>query len=141
MSQTKDIFEQTDAGSSPAQAVTPGQSGDPKEVEDLRRALDECRFKADILHEIPTPVMAVDREYRVIYMNAAGAKALGKSADAVVGQYCFNLFNTGHCNTENCQVKKAMQQDGVFTSDTVARLPSGELPIRYTGKPIKNDKG
>jgi len=34
-----------------------------------------------------------------------------------------------------------MRQDGTFTSDTVAKLPSGELPIHYTGAPIKDAEG
>jgi len=38
-------------------------------------------------------------------------------------------------------VKKAMQNDGIFTDDTIARLPSGDLPIRYTGAPIKDQDG
>jgi methyl-accepting chemotaxis protein len=34
-----------------------------------------------------------------------------------------------------------MQQDGIFTSEIKAKLASGELPIRYTGAPLKNEKG
>jgi len=34
-----------------------------------------------------------------------------------------------------------MQKGSMVTGDTVAKLPSGELPIRYTAAPLKDDKG
>jgi methyl-accepting chemotaxis protein len=144
MSQKKDIFEQTEdasgSGQGKAEAKTKG-GGNAKETEELRQALEDCQFKVSMLDEIPTPVMSVDTDFTVTYMNAAGAEAVGKTPEECLGQKCFQLFNTEHCQTEHCQVKQAMQQDGVFTDDTVASLPSGELPIRYTGKPLKNGNG
>ncbi len=95
----------------------------------------------EILGNVPTPVMAVDREFNVIYMNDAGAAAVGRTPEACVGQKCSSLFNTAHCNTADCQVAKAMQQNSIFTDDTVAKLPSGELPIRCTGLPLKDADG
>ena len=111
------------------------------ELEECRRSLAEVEARAGLIDLVPTPVMAVDREFNVTHMNPAGAQAVGRTPEACIGQKCFNLFNTGHCNTPDCQVAKAMQQNGVFTNDTVARLPSGEIPIRYTGAPIKDEDG
>jgi len=81
----------------------------------VQEALAAAEAKAGMLDLIPTPVMGVDREFKVTYLNKAGAKAVGSTPEACLGQKCFNLFNTGHCNTPDCQVAKAMQQDGVFT--------------------------
>ena len=111
------------------------------DVTETQKAMDDARTKVDYLNEIPTPVMVIDKDFHVQFMNPAGAEAVGKTPKECEGQKCFNLFNTEHCNTENCQVAKAMQQDGVFTDDTTARLPSGDLPIRYTGAPIKDGDG
>ena len=112
-----------------------------KNLEKCRKTLAQAETKAKLLDLIPTPVMSIDKEFNVTYLNAAGGVAVGKPPEACVGQKCFSLFNTGHCNTHDCQLSKAMQQDGVFTNDTVAKLPSGELPIRYTGAPLKDEKG
>jgi methyl-accepting chemotaxis protein len=38
-------------------------------------------------------------------------------------------------------VAKAMKSNTVCTADTVAKLPGCELPIRYTGTPLKDDHG
>lgn len=104
-----------------------------------RKAIEDASRKVNYLNKIPTPVMIIDREFKVQFMNPAGAAAVGKTPENCLGQKCFNLFNTGHCNTPNCQVAKAMQQDSIFTDDTIAKLPGGELPIRYTGTPLKEN--
>ena len=90
---------------------------------------------------IPTPVMAVDTDFTITYINEAGAQAVGLTRQDCAGRKCHSLFNTGHCNTHDCRVAKAMRHNGVFTSDTVANLPSGELPIRYTGAPLTDGNG
>lgn len=112
-----------------------------KALEECRQSLENAEAKADMLDLIPTPVMAVDNEFNVTYMNRSGAQAVGKTPEACVGHKCSSLFNTGHCNTPDCQVAKAMQQNDIFTNDTVAKLPAGEVPIRYTGAPVKDSEG
>ncbi|MBN2233029.1 MAG: PAS domain-containing protein [Deltaproteobacteria bacterium] len=107
----------------------------------VKAAISDAQTKVDYLNEIPTPVMVVDKTFNVNFMNPAGARAVGKTPDACKGLKCFNLFNTGHCNTSDCQVAKAMQLDKVCTDDTVAKLPGGDLPIRYSGAPLKDPQG
>lgn len=108
---------------------------------EIKKAVDDAGEKVEFLNKIPTPVMVVDKDMNVRFMNLAGAAAVGRTPEACVGQKCSSLFNTGHCNTLNCQVAKAMRENGIFTSETIAKLPSGELPIRYTGAPIKDSNG
>ena len=38
-------------------------------------------IKEQILEQIPTPVMAVNTDFEIIYMNAAGRNFLGKSTN------------------------------------------------------------
>ncbi len=108
---------------------------------ETRRAIREADDKVAFLNNVPTPVMAIDPEYNVAFMNDAGAAVAGREPADCIGQKCFNLFRTDHCNTPHCQLAKAMRQDGVFTDDTTARLPSGDIPIRYTGAPLKDGNG
>ena len=111
------------------------------DITETRKAMDDARTKVDFLNKIPAPVMAIDKEMNTLFINPAGAGMVGRTPEACIGQKCYSLFNTRHCNTPDCQVAKAMQQDGIFTNDTVAKLPSGELPIRYTGAPLKDAEG
>ena len=107
----------------------------------IKKAARDSEDKVRYLNNIPTPVMAIDRDFNVMFMNKAGARVIGKDADTLAGQKCYSLFNTHHCNTADCAVAKAMNMDGVFTNDTTARLPGGDLPIRYTGAPLKDEGG
>jgi methyl-accepting chemotaxis protein len=106
-----------------------------------QKILDAGREKLIYLDRIPTPVMAVDQNLKVRFMNASGAQMLGRSPKNCVGQKCFDLFKTSHCNTEECRLMRAMREDGIYTGDTVANIPSGLLSIRYTGAPLKGADG
>jgi methyl-accepting chemotaxis protein len=110
-------------------------------ITDTKKAMDDAQEKVTYLNEVPTPVLVVDRDMTIKFMNPASANAAGRTVDECIGEKCFSLFNTPHCNTEECRTARAMQQDSTFTSDTIASLPSGDLPIRYTGAPIKDAAG
>ncbi|BBO81975.1 hypothetical protein DSCO28_25410 [Desulfosarcina ovata subsp. sediminis] len=98
--------------------------------------------KIDNLNAIPTPIMAIDTEYTVTYMNPAGASVLGTTPDEVTGKKCFDLFKTPHCQTERCACAQAMKTDRVVSEETIARPAEGVImPIKYTGAPIKDAKG
>ncbi|MEW5800963.1 MAG: methyl-accepting chemotaxis protein [bacterium] len=107
----------------------------------IKEAMEDAKEKVNYLNNIPTPVMVVDKEMKIRFMNPAGAAAVGRTPQACLGLKCNTLFNTRHCNTANCQVEKAMREGSVSTGNTIAKLPSGELPIRYTGSPIKDAEG
>ena len=70
----------------------------------LNDALAAAEIKAGMLDIIPTPVMAIDKDFTVTYINSAGASTAGKTPGSCLGQKCFNLFNTNHCNTPDCQL-------------------------------------
>ncbi len=108
---------------------------------ELKRAMADADQKVAYLNRIPTPVMAVDRNLNIIFMNEAGAAAAGKRPEELIGAKCASVFNTGHCNTAECRVRQAIDNDGQFTGDTIAKLSSGDLPIRYTAAPLKDGDG
>jgi len=112
-----------------------------EDITELKTAMDDAAKKVEYLNCIPTPVYMIDKNMEIQYINPAGAKAVGRTSDVCIGQKCFNLFNTGHCNTPKCQAMKAMQNDCDFTNDTIAKLPTSDCPIRYTGTPVKDMNG
>lgn len=111
------------------------------DVSETKKALEEAQKGIDNINNIPTPIMTVDRDMTVTFMNPAGAGALGMAPEQCVGRKCYELFKTPHCKTPECRCAQAMEKDGVFTGETVAD-PSGlNIPILYTGAPIKDDSG
>jgi methyl-accepting chemotaxis protein len=111
------------------------------DVTATRRAMDDALEKVEYLNNVPTPVMVIDREYNVEYMNPAGAGLLGETAEGVKGRKCFELFKTPHCRTQKCACHQAMHSDQVTREETVADPNGLNLPIEYTGAPIRNSNG
>ncbi len=112
------------------------------DVTDEMKEKQAAAEKIENLNTIPTPIMAIDTDFNVTFMNPAGAAVAGMTPDEVVGKKCYNLFKTPHCQTEKCACARAMQTDSVISDQTIARPAEGVImPIRYTGSPIKDAKG
>ncbi|MHB1036821.1 MAG: methyl-accepting chemotaxis protein [Pirellulales bacterium] len=114
---------------------------DRRAAEETGRALEKAQQSADNLDNLPSPVVTVDRSFTVTYINPVGARVIGSTPQQCLGRKCYDLFKTPHCRTPECRCARAMERDGVFTAETVAD-PSGlNLPIQYTGAPIKTADG
>jgi methyl-accepting chemotaxis protein len=95
-----------------------------------------------ILNTIGMPVMKIDKEYNILFVNDAAASLGGRSPATYVGTKCYDLFKTGHCQTENCALFKAMRDDKITQERTSAKPKPGlEIPIMYFGAPSKNADG
>ncbi len=91
---------------------------------------------------IPAPVMIVDRDFNIQYMNASGAKVGGRTPQQVIGSKCFDHFKTGDCKTDKCSCYQAMSRDQSATSETQCKPMAGvELDISYTGVPVRDEAG
>ncbi len=96
----------------------------------------------NILGLIPTPVMACDRDFNVIYMNELGEQLLGLAPGTAVGRKCYDLFKTEHCNTAECRCRQAMSVGEPRQGETVASpAPGVSIPIRYNGSPLRDESG
>jgi len=93
------------------------------------------------LDRLPTPVIEVDKDYTIVSVNQEGAKIVDKTPSELVGRKCYEIYASDHCLTEECALHKAIQEDCIFTSETVINPESLNLPIRYTGFPVKDNSG
>ncbi len=108
--------------------------------ERLQSSMEDAQQKVNYLNNVPTPVMAVDKDFNVIFMNRAGAQAVGRTVETCHGSKCYSLFETPHCNTPECRMRQAMNRDGVFSAETVSR-GAGNIPVQYTAAPLKDSEG
>ncbi|MCW8849214.1 MAG: HAMP domain-containing protein, partial [Melioribacteraceae bacterium] len=107
----------------------------------FNKMVDLISIQIGYLDNLPTPIMVIDTEYGIQYMNKKGAQVVGKEQKALIGQKCYDQFKTDHCNTDKCSCAQAMRTNGVVTEETISRPNGGELPIMYTGGPVKNKEG
>ncbi|MBC3797521.1 PAS domain-containing protein [Acetobacterium tundrae] len=99
------------------------------------------QLKSQILDQIPTPVMAVNRELKVIYMNEAGKKLLKKSADNIIGLACKDLIATEQCGTEQCGMLKAISDGKSFSGRTEINTGENRIQVEYSVVPLQDDSG
>ena len=108
---------------------------------EIKKAMEEAQKSVDNMNNLPTPIMTVDKDFNVTYMNPAGAAVMGKTPEQVVGEKCYNLFKTPHCQTQECRCHQAMMDGQVNTGETVCDPDGLNIPIMYTGAPIKDADG
>ena len=94
-----------------------------------------------VLNQLPTPIMAVNRDFELIFFNQAGLDVLGQPWEEVKGKTCFSLLNTVQCNTSECRMRQAMDKGVACTSRNEARIGSRTIPIEYTAAPLKDRDG
>ncbi|RLI78608.1 chemotaxis protein, partial [Archaeoglobales archaeon] len=99
------------------------------------------RKENQILEGVATPVMAIDRDFNVEYINKAGAEIVGRKPEELVGIKCWDVFNTEHCRTNECRCYQAMLANEVKKGETVARINGKEIPVMYTATPIVDVNG
>lgn len=105
--------------------------------EKQKREKEEAKY----LSLVPTPVMVVDKDMNIIYMNPAGAEVTGVSQIECLGKKCFSLFKTDDCQTERCAVRRAMLEDTKVEEHTTSHARGLSIPIQYIGQPIKDATG
>jgi methyl-accepting chemotaxis protein len=108
-------------------------------VEGVNLTLD---YLVGYIDNMPLPVMIIDKNFQIQYMNKAGL-AIGTTELAqLLGQKCSSYFKTEDCHSEKCACHRAMTDQRTSNSQTIAR-PSEKmaLDISYIGQPIKDQSG
>ena len=103
-------------------------------------ALDED-LSIRVLDQIPTPVMAVDRDLNIVFMNEAGQQLLGMSLAEITTHRCCDLMNSLHCNTAECRMKQAIEQGLRSTARNEVSIDGKKVPIEYTAAPLRDETG
>jgi len=106
-----------------------------------RKEINQFKEKAKFLDSVGAPIMAVNKDYEVLYMNPAGANLVGKTQEECVGQNCYNLFKTEHCQTEKCRVYQAMQTKQIQQGRTISHALGKRIPIQYSANALLDDNG
>jgi PAS domain S-box-containing protein len=107
----------------------------------FNKMVEKIGMQIGYLNNIPTPIMIINKNFDVEYMNKMGAKITGSNQKSVIGKKCYDQFKTGHCNTDNCALAQAMKEDKVITKETIAKPNGKDMSIMYTGAPIKDKEG
>lgn len=97
-------------------------------------------IKIQILDQIPTIVMTVDRELRITYMNHAGQRLVNKKLEDILGQKCCNIWDSLHCNTSDCNMYKSIESGEMCSSRSEIAIGDLKKPIEYYSVPLKDEE-
>lgn len=106
-------------------------------IQGINRMLDTLVGHID---NMPAPVMIIDTEYNIQYMNKIGAEILGTSQKQLIGNKCYDNFKTSDCNSANCACAISMQQEQKVSRETDAHPRGMNVDILYTAIPMKDEK-
>ncbi|MEA2084355.1 MAG: response regulator [Thermodesulfobacteriota bacterium] len=110
---------------------------DRKQAEPYKDSLTGLNW----FNNIPIPFFVVDKKNRIMFINQACADLVGKEVKECRGVGCFELFKTSLCQGEKCAAIRAMRFDRVIIDETTADLAAGEIPVRFTCVPLKDEQG
>lgn len=88
-----------------------------------------------VLNQIPTTVMAVDADLNLVYLNDAGQKLIGKKLSGIKGKKCYELFNSEHCNTDQCRMVQSMNSGEGKSARNQVSISDKKIPIEYFTAP------
>ncbi len=88
------------------------------------------------INTMPGPLLKIDKEYNIQFINASGAEMAGKDQQDLIGRKCYDVFRTDDCGTERCACARAMQLKTVQQGETISHPTDDEVKdIHYIGVP------
>lgn len=91
------------------------------------------------INEVPMPIMTMDKNMKIMFMNKAGTELLGKNLGELQKGHCSDFINTGDCKTDRCACTRAMSSKNIEHGTTHVQMPGSDLDIDYIGVPIEKD--
>ncbi len=110
-------------------------------IDELRAALNDAQQKVAYLNNVPTPIMVVDMEYTIQFVNPSWLDMVGTMLEDAVGRKCYDLVRSADCQTERCCIGRAILEDSVITCERIVHSVKGDITTRYTGAPLKDAEG
>lgn len=105
----------------------------------FNKLADYINMYVTYLEGLPSPVMVIDKDYNVIFLNESAKKLVGKTE--YKNEKCYNLMHAEHCNTDQCRLHKAMNSGKTETGEQKAYPQNIEYDILYTGVPLYDKNG
>jgi rsbT co-antagonist protein RsbR len=96
------------------------------------------KTKAQILDQVPTSILAVDKDFKIIYMNQVALDLIDKPNDDVIGCCCYDIVHSSHCGTSFCCMKKAIETGKTYSDRAVVPVKNREVTVEYYAVPLKD---
>jgi PAS domain S-box-containing protein len=111
--------------------------------EDLNKANQAKTRCEGIVKSIAAPMVVVDKEFFVTYVNDAALQTMGYRREEVEGKMtCAQFQKTALCGTADCTLKRCMRTAEVVIGETMAETRAGhKFPIQAACSAIYDENG
>ena len=110
---------------------------------DFAKIIDGVNKTIDTLvghiNVLPSPVMIMNRDFEIEYINEIGAALVGVTKEELIGTKCYDSFQTDDCNPEDWSSLEPLMLGDSIMKDTVAHLNGNDFEITYTGIPLRDE--
>mgnify|MGYP006287535951 CR=1 FL=1 len=95
-----------------------------------------------ILNTAADGIRIVTKDFKIKTMNDTFAEMVGITREEGVGQYCYDVFKSADCDTDECAVRKVMRTGEGIEKETIrTTLDNREIPCIFRASPYKNENG
>ncbi len=123
---------------------TSGRSGrSPADVALLESADELERLgisKSELLDMVQQPVVVLDPDHTILYLNEAAATAGGKSRESATGAKFWDLFDSADCHAGQCAGAHAINSGKPCERETYAMVQGENIAVRVTATPLFNEQ-
>ncbi|KPA11851.1 Methyl-accepting chemotaxis sensory transducer with Pas/Pac sensor [Candidatus Magnetomorum sp. HK-1] len=104
-------------------------------INNLINLNNQLKLKLEV---IPVPVIELDNNYHISFMNSASADLLKCDKTSALGKLCKDVLNSEKCQGDNCPCRHACQSSGVISVDTkIVFADERQTPVEFTVVPFE----
>jgi len=96
--------------------------------------------KASLLDMVQQPIVVLDPDHTILYLNEAAAKTAGRSRESATGAKFWDLFDNPDCRVGRCAGARAVNSGKTSECETSATVQGEKIAVRVTATPLFNDK-
>ena len=101
---------------------------------------DRSIKRAGYVEDIPMPVIVIDCDHNIEYLNRAAALMAGIAPEASVGLKMWDLFDFEACHNGTCVAARAMREGRPLNSDGEYTVKGRKIPVRTFASPRYDDQ-
>lgn len=91
------------------------------------------------LERLPIPILTLNRNREILFINESGTRLFQKSAADVKGNLCSNLFKTERCENSDCTCLSCIKENKQIDGKALVNISDQEVALTYTCIPLKEE--
>ena len=97
--------------------------------------------KAELMDLVPQPVVVMDCNHTILYLNKPAAETAGKAREACVGLKFWDLFDNQACRAGTCAAAQAANSGKVCSGEALPTVQGKQVAVRTTAAPVLDGHG